>query len=56
MKLEDFLFKRTKEYSSENYINNQELLLNHQKFANQNVIVKLSEIKVTELTFVIIMD
>ncbi|CAD8208870.1 unnamed protein product [Paramecium octaurelia] len=56
MKFEDFLFKRTKEYSINNSMTNQELVLNHQKFANQNVIVRLSEIKVTELTFVIIMD
>ncbi|CAK62651.1 unnamed protein product (macronuclear) [Paramecium tetraurelia] len=56
MKFEDFLFKRTKEYSIDNSMNNQELVLNHQKFANQNVIVKLSEVQVTELTFVIIMD
>ncbi|CAD8099646.1 unnamed protein product [Paramecium primaurelia] len=56
MKFEDFLFKRTKEYTNENSINNQEFILNHQKFANQNIIIKLSEVKVTELTFVIIMD
>ncbi|CAD8124155.1 unnamed protein product [Paramecium sonneborni] len=56
IKFEDFLYKRTKEYTQDNSIINKELLLNHQKFKNQNIVVKFSEFKVADLTFVIIMD